>query len=118
LYVPVTIVTEKQKQYRCKISEGTTTIARSIGNALKGMIKDPSATTIIDGITNMIDDALKVILGVAEGSDQMVEIYTVAIDGISIIRLDFAFWGRKIRAASIKEHMESALVYVAIIKYR
>ena len=77
------------------------------------MISDHSASGIVTGISKIATTALNTIMGVGEGEEQAVKLYSVVADYPAIVRFDFAFWSRKIAAESMKKYCETALACVA-----
>lgn len=114
LRIPVTGIAKSHEEYRClatdKISEKN---LQDIADSIGGMFTDPSATNIINGISKMIGTALGVLLGCAEGTEQYTKLYTIAVDGVSIVRFDFVLWNRKLTAKSITEKIQNAMACVA-----
>ncbi|MDE6025023.1 MAG: hypothetical protein K2G45_06195 [Lachnospiraceae bacterium] len=88
-------------------------IIKGIGGALKTILTG-TKDNVIDGLTDLINSSLTVILGAEEGKERMEHSYYIATDGMSIVRLDLMCWSRHISAAGIKKYAEKSLVCTAV----
>lgn len=113
LTVPITKVVKTSIQYRATSSEKTSDILGEVSSSINDMISDHSASGIVAGISKIASTALNTIMGVGEGEEQVVKLYSVVADYPAIVRFDFAFWSRKIAAESMKKYCETALACVA-----
>lgn len=113
LTVPITKVVTKQVQYRATSSEKTSDVLGELSSAIQSMISDSSASGIVNGVAKIANSALSTIMGVGQGEEQVVKLYSVVTDYPAIVRFDFAFWARKIEAESMKKYCETALACVA-----
>lgn len=113
LTVPITKVIKKQIQYRATSSDKTSDVFGELSTAIQDMISDSSASGIVKGVAKIANSALGTIMGVGEGEEQVVKLYSVVTDYPAIVRFDFAFWARKIKAESMKKYCETALACVA-----
>lgn len=113
LTVPITKVIKTSVQYRATSSNKQSDVLGEVSTAIQDMISDSSATGIVSGIAKIANSALSTIMGVGEGEEQVVKLYSVVTDYPAIVRFDFAFWSRKIAAQSMKQYCETALACVA-----
>lgn len=113
LTVPITKVIGKTIEYRATASDKVSDVLGEVTSAIGGMISSGSAQGVINGIAKIATSALTTIMGVAEGEEQVVKLYSVVTDYPAIVRFDFAFWSRKIAAQSLKKYCETALACVA-----
>lgn len=114
LTVPITKVVARQIQYRAITADGTSKVLDEMKESIGGMISSGgSAQSIVNGIASIATSALDTILGCGEGEEQVVKTYLVVADYPAIVRFDFAFWVRTVRASSIRAHMEQVLSCVA-----
>lgn len=113
LTVPITKVIKKSCHYRATTSSKTSDVLQEVTIAIQDMISDSSASGIVSGVAKIATSALNTIMGVGEGEEQTVKLYSVVTDYPAIVRFDFAFWCRKISAKSLKEYCENTLACVA-----
>lgn len=114
LRIPVTGIAKSHEEFRCLASDNISeSNLQAIADSVGGMFTDPSAKTIINGISKMVGTALGVVLGCAEGTEQYTKLYTLAVDGVSIVRFDFVLWNRKLTAKSITSKIQNAMACVA-----
>lgn len=110
--IPITKITSKYMESRALTKDSTSDIMKEVTDVISGIVTDPSASNIINGIGKFAKKALDTIMGTGEGMEQEVKIYTVTPDYPAIVRYDFAIWGRNIHAASLREHCEMAFACV------
>ncbi len=90
-----------------------TDIVTGIGNSLKDILTG-TKDSIINGLTDLINTSLKVVLGAGEGKECKQHTYYIATEGISIVRLDLICWSRHITASGITKYAEKSLVCAAV----
>ncbi|RIV32718.1 hypothetical protein [Micromonospora radicis] len=111
LTIAITKIVSKRTEFRAYTKSDTTNIVNEVKNSLAKIFSgDPQ---IMEGIAGVVGTALTAIIGAGEGQESEARYYAVAVDYPAIVRFDFAFWGRNIRAQSIKSYMESVLTCVA-----
>lgn len=111
LTVPITKVLQKSFECRAITATGTKNIIEEIKKSMKLLFSgDPK---ILDGISGLIDTALTAIMGAGKGEETLIKSYSVVVENCSIVRYDFAFWGRNIESQSIKDYMENVFTCVA-----
>lgn len=113
LTVPITKVVKTSIQYRATSSGKASDVLGEVSSSINDMISDHSAGGIVTGISKIATTALNTIMGIGEGEEQVVKLYSVVADYPAIVRFDFAFWSRKIAAESMKKYCETALACVA-----
>ena len=112
LTISITKNTGQRIEYRAVTSIGTTKIIDEIKTSMSNLFSGDGK--ILEGIAGILSTALTAIMGAGEGEESEVRSYMVVPDYPSIVRYDFAFWGRNIRAQSIKQNMENDFTCVAI----
>lgn len=111
LTVPITKVLQKSFECRAVTANSTTKIIDEIKKSMKNLFSgDPN---ILDGISGLIDTALTAIMGAGSGEETLIKSYSVVVENCSIVRYDFAFWGRNIESQSIKTYMENVFTCIA-----
>ncbi len=111
LTISITKNTGQRIEYRAVTSIGTTKIIDEIKTSMSNLFSGDGK--ILEGIAGILSTALTAIMGAGEGEESEVRSYMVVPDYPSIVRYDFAFWGRNIRAQSIKQYMENVFTCVA-----
>ncbi|MGQ3684247.1 MAG: hypothetical protein ACUBOA_04420 [Candidatus Loosdrechtia sp.] len=111
LTVSITKVIKSHTEYRAVTKSGTTKIIDDIKDSLGNLFSGDGK--ILDGISGIINTALTAVMGAGEGQESEVTSYSVVAEYPAIVRFDFAFWGRNIRAQSIKDYMENVFTCVA-----
>ena len=112
LNISITKVTARDIQLRAVTKSGTSAIIDEVKKSLSGLFD--GEPKILDCIAGIVNTALTAIMGAGEGNESETRSYLVTADYPAIVRYDFAFWGRNIRAQSIKDYMENAFTTVAI----
>lgn len=112
--VPIAKMLRSHQEIRV-VTENTSNedIKNGINTALKSVLTG-SKDGIIDGLTSLIDDGLKVILGAGEGEEMEQHAYYITTDGLAIVRLDFIYWCRHITAKSITKYAKKSIVCTAV----
>lgn len=114
LTVPITKVVAKEIQYRAITADSTSSTLDEVSKSITTMVSEGgNANSLINGIAKIANTALNTIMGCGEGQEMVKKVYTVVADYPAIVRFDFAFWVRSVKADSIRSHMEKALSCVA-----
>ncbi|MBQ8435604.1 MAG: hypothetical protein IJX24_06320 [Oscillospiraceae bacterium] len=117
LFFPITSVKDCRVEYRCVAENRPTDIVEKIGQSISGMIDDHSSQGIVNGVANIINDALQPILGQSAGAEQYCSTTSTFIEGtgiaVNIVRLDCIIWGRSVSSESIKKQIDTTLACVA-----
>jgi hypothetical protein len=111
LNISITKIIKTHTEYRAVTKSGTTKIIDDIKNSLGNLFSGDDK--ILSGIAGTINTALTAIMGAGEGQESEVTSYSVVAEYPAIVRFDFAFWGRNIRAQAIKDYMENVFTCVA-----
>lgn len=109
LTVSITKVLTKDVEFRASTSNSNigSEVATSVSNIFTGDV------SIAKGICNIVGKCFDALMGIGEGQEMEIRKYLVVAEYPSIVRYDFAFWSRKISAASIKKYAEDAYSCVA-----
>lgn len=110
--VPITYIVDSRKAVRAFSSKEVDNIGSVVTNALSSFISGKKEN-IINGVGSVIDNALKVFLGEGHASVDSMEMYCVATDGLSPVRIDLKAWYYSVTASSITTKMEKITVVVA-----
>lgn len=110
LYVPITKIVQSKMDYRA-ITSTSSDIIGSITSSIKEMFNGDEG--ILKGISGIANTALTAITGTGEGQENEVSFYNVVTEYPAIVRFDFYFWGRNIKAKAIMTQVKSAFACVA-----
>jgi len=110
--VPITQVLRYQSDTRAYTSEDSTKILTEATTAIKGFVSGGSEN-IINGIGSLLSTGVNALLGSGFGIQAEREDYFVAVEGLSIIRVDVKSWIRKVEVQGISKRIESIFAFVA-----
>lgn len=111
LSVPVTKVIASRKEFRAKTPQTTSDVVDNISNSLNSIFG--GNINILTGISSLLGNVLETLLGTAEGEESELRLFYVVAEYPAIVRFDFAFWSRSIKAKAIREMMENVFACVA-----
>lgn len=112
--VPVSAKIASHQEIRVTTKDTPDTdITDTIGTVLKEVLTG-TKDGIIDGLTDLIDTGLKVVLGAGEGEEREDHTYYIATEGLAIVRLDLRYWCRQVTAESITKYAEKSIVCTAV----
>lgn len=112
--VPVSAKIASHQEIRVTTKDTPDTdITDTIGSVLKEVLTG-TKDGIIDGLTDLIDTGLKVVLGAGEGEEREDHTYYIATEGLGIVRLDLRYWCRQVTAESITKYAEKSIVCMAV----
>ena len=110
LTVPISKVIERRVEYRA-VTKNSSDIGKAVAESLSSIYSGDE--DVLKGMGKVVDQAFKIIMGAGEGNESTVKIYSVVTEYPAIVRFDFAFWGRNIRAESVRKYVQSAFACVA-----
>lgn len=110
--VPITYMVGSKKEIRAFSSSEAGNIGKVVGDSLTAFLSGDKKT-IINGIGNLASSALNIFLGEGEAAADTIEMYYVATDGLSPVRVDMKAWYQSITAKSITTKMERVVTVVA-----
>ncbi len=110
--VPVTFMVGSKKEIRAFSSSEAGNIGKVVNDSLTSFLSG-NKNTIINGIGNLISSAMNIFLGEGEATNDTIEMYYVATDGLSPVRVDIKSWFQCTTAKSITSRMERVVAVVA-----
>ena len=110
--VPVTFMVGSRKEVRAFSSSEAGNIGTVVNDNLAPFLNG-NKDTIIKGVGNLIGSALNIFLGEGEATSDTIEMYYVATDGLSPVRIDIKAWFQSVTAKSITSKMERIVTVVA-----
>lgn len=116
LFLPITHTLKSKTEYRCFAENGISDVAKKTGESLKKLFKDTTPENVIDGLSGIVTDAISVLVGTGQGTENETTLYSCCIDGSGklpvFVRIDMMIWCRNIATESIKKKIESAFSLV------
>ncbi|WP_294226483.1 hypothetical protein [uncultured Chryseobacterium sp.] len=109
--VPITQIQDFISETHAYTSQNADKIAGAVENAINGIING-GKENINNAISGLVTAAITGLFGSQESSDMTFDKYYVAVEGISIIRLDLMGWKRAITASSLSERVEQVSAFV------
>lgn len=110
--VPVTFMLGSRREVRAFSASEIGNIGTVVSVALKSFL-NCDKESIINGLSGAITDAMKRFLGSDEVSSDTIEMYFIATDGLSPVRIDIKAWYYSVTAESIRTSMERITTVVA-----
>lgn len=110
--IPVTEILARHTEYRAYIKQDAGKIATEVSSAIKKFIAG-SASSIIDGIADLVTTGIEAIIGAGSGTQQEMTSYYIVVQSFGILRFDVRAWCRQIEAEGITSQIETALAIVA-----
>ncbi|WP_353123728.1 hypothetical protein [Dysgonomonas capnocytophagoides] len=110
--VPVTFMVGSKKEVRAFSSSEAGNIGKVVTESLTSFLSGDKKT-IISGIGNLASSALNIFLGEGSATSDTIEMYYVATDGLSPVRVDMKAWYHSVIAKSITTKMERVVTVVA-----
>lgn len=111
LTVPITKVIRSQTEYRAITASSPTNLIDDIKSSIGEMFNGNAG--ILNGIAGIAKTALTSITGTGLGQESEVRFYNVVTEYPAIVRFDFYFWGRNIKAKAIMSQVKNAFACVA-----
>ncbi len=111
--VPIEAVLDNTAQTHAYHKDNVEKIGSQVKDALSSFCSG-SQDKIIDGVSNLISNALEDFLGSAEASEDTLDKYVVLTEEYSIIRLDLRAWQRKVKAEGIRTNAEKVSAFVMV----
>lgn len=116
LFLPITHILKSSADYRCIAKDGINDVPTKAAESITSMFKDTTPASIINGLGGLVTDAIKIITGSGEGTENEYTLYSCCIDGSgklpAFVRIDMMIWCRNISSESLKSKFESALSIV------
>ena len=113
---PTVPITQKLGEYtdtRAYTTEDNSKIISEATSAIKGFVSG-GAENIINGIGTLLGTGINALLGSGTGLQAEREDYFVAVEGLSIIRIDVKSWIRKVEVTVLTKKIESIFAFVAV----
>ena len=92
--IPITQVLGKHSEIRAYTSDDNTKILQETTDAIKKFING-GTENIINGIGALLSSGINALLGTGTGVQAVQSDYFIAVEGLSIIRIDVKSWVRK-----------------------
>lgn len=103
--VPITYMVGSKKEIRAFSASEAGNIGRIVNDSFAAFLSGKKET-ISNGIGSLISSTLNICLGEGEATSDTIEMYYVATDGLSPVRVDIKSWYQCVTAKSITTKME------------
>lgn len=111
--VPISTIINSKIETRAYTSTSVDDIAKEVRQALKAFTSGTSEG-VINGVTKLLGDALKLFFGEATASENTIDEYYVMTEGLSVVRVDCKAWYLNVSAKSVQEKMQLVTAVVAV----
>ena len=111
--IPVEAVLNSETYTHAIASVSQEQIGNAVGSALKSFCSG-GKEEILDGVGNLITDALTTFLGSGSASTGTKKQYYVLTEGWSVVRVDLMAWYLNVEAESIKKQIQKASAFVVV----
>lgn len=105
---PITTIQSYIYQTKAYTSDNAQNISSVINDSINGFISGDNqgaVNTLVSGFVNTL-------FGSSEGTEQQVLRYCAVLEGVSMIRLDFAGWSRTVSASALKSKCDKVSAFV------
>ena len=109
--IPITEVQDFISETHAYLSSNADKISGAVTNAVQGFVQG-GKQNVTNGVCSLVTTAITSLFGSTESSDMSFEKYYVAVEGISLIRLDIMAWKRAITASSLTTKVEQVSAFV------
>jgi hypothetical protein len=111
--VPVEAVLDSATETHALTSGSLKEIGDAVSRSLKSFLSG-SKDDILNGVGDLIHDALKVFLGDGSASMDTLKRYYVMTEGLSIVRVDLMAWVLNVEAQSLKTKVEKVSAFSVV----
>ena len=119
--VPIASIEAFRNEVHGYISSDTEHLAKGITSSVKGLLGiikgqgdwDKIADAAIDIGVETLNTALNAFLGGGTGDEHEDDLYFIVLRGITLLRVDYQGWRRRVQAKAIKEKVEGVSVFVS-----
>lgn len=111
--IPISSIVRQFSDVRAYSSSEAGNLGQVVKKTLNTFL-NASKESIVDGIGSLISETLSVFLGTASASTGTVEEYYVAVEGLSVVRVDMRAWYLNVNAKSIQSKMERVVAVVGV----
>lgn len=112
LTVPISKVISSCREARAITTEGNADIVNKIAESISNFF-NPGKEEIVKGISGIIGTVFDTLMGSGEGLELRQDLYVVAVEYPSVVRMDFSIWMRNTRAEGIRKKCKNAVSVVA-----
>ena len=111
--LPVTTVIRSIKEVRAYSSSEAGNVAEEVGNGVKKLLSG-DMNGVLDSVGNLATASIQALFGTASASTGEIHEYYIALEGLSIVRIDLKSWYKMVAAESVKKKMERVTVTVGM----
>jgi hypothetical protein len=111
--IPISQMINSYHDIRSYVTEDSANIINVITAETKNFITG-GTDNVINGISTLLCTGINALLGAGTGVQAERKDYFIAVDGLSIIRVDIMSWMRRVDITGIKKRIDSALAFTIV----
>jgi hypothetical protein len=111
--IPISQILSSQYDIRCYVDSDSTKIEQEAITAVRGFISGGS-DNVVNGIAILLAAGINTLLASGTGLQKDRKDYFIAVDGMSIVRIDIMTWMRRISVIGITKRIDAALAFTAV----
>lgn len=109
--IPISTIDDFTYETHAYNSQNANAIESTITSSINDFVQG-GTQNILNGITNILTTAITALFGDTSASEQEVQRYFVATEGIALVRLDFMGWKRSVSSTSITSTNQQVSAFV------
>lgn len=113
LTIPVSAKVKQLYQTRAYSATESNNIESIVKSSMNKFLSG-SDDLVVEGIVSLITDSLSLFLGESSADTGEIQSYYIAVEGLSVVRVDVYGWYQTVQASSIYKKMEKVTAIVAV----
>lgn len=105
---PISTIQSFIYQTKAYTADNAKNISDVVNKSIKGFVAGDNTSAVTTLITGFVD----ILFGSSEGSENEILRYCAILEGVSMIRLDFAGWSRSVTSSSLKNKCDQVSAFV------
>lgn len=105
---PISSIQSFIYQTKAYTSDNAKNISSVVNDSIKGFVSGDTTSAVNTMVSGFVD----ILFGSAEGSESEIIRYCAILEGVSMIRLDFAGWSRSVTSKQLKSKCDKVSAFV------
>ena len=105
---PITKIQSFVYQTKAYTSDNAKNISSVVNDSIKGFVAGDNETAV----TGLVSGFVNILFGSTEGSETEIVRYCAILEGVSMVRLDFAGWSRSVTSSALKSKCDRVSAFV------
>jgi|GEM_PF-2707171 len=105
---PISTIQSFVYQTKAYTSDNAKNISSVVNDSIKGFIAGDNQSAVSAMVSGFVD----ILFGSSEGSESEVLRYCAVLEGVSMVRLDFAGWSRSVTSSALKNKCDKVSAFV------